>query len=175
MAKGEQAYLNMARFSTEDADRLNALKAKGDENSSESQSIVRRYPEAAAQAGELSRHITAHIIARISKGGGDTLAAECCRQRCAEIRRGLGYDDAPEVERLLIDRIVVTWLHLYNVESIRQSDGMTLTKAAYYHKIASLAQSDHVRALTALTKVRRLALPAVQVNMTTGNQLNVAG
>ena len=174
MARGEEALLNLACFSKEDAERLDALDPKGGSTNPEALASVRRYPDAAARAGELSRHIGARIIRRLT-AGAETTTAECIRQRCAEIRRGLGYDDAPELERLLIDRIVVTWLHLQNVESVRQADGLTLTKAAYYDKAASLAQTDHVRALTALAKVRRLALPAVQVNMTTGNQLNVAG
>ncbi len=173
MATGEEAILSLAGFSDEDAERFDALASKS-KGGSEQLAILRRYPESAARAGELSRHVAGRIIARMSSGK-DSIEAECFRQRCAEMRRDLDYDDAPAVERLLIDRIVVTWLHLQNVESIRQAGDMSLAKAAYYDKAVSLAQADHVRALLALAKVRRLALPAVQVNMTTGNQLNIAG
>jgi len=173
MATGEEAILSLAGFSEEDAKRFDALASKS-RGGKEQLTILRRYPAAAAKAGELSRHVAARIIGQMSSGT-DSIEAECFRQRCAEIRRDLGYDNAPGVERLLIDRIVVSWLHLQNVESIRQKTDLKLSQAAYYDKAVSLAQADHVRALLALAKVRRLALPAVQVNMTTGNQLNIAG
>ena len=173
MAKGESAYLRLVEFSEEDADRFEELTSAGKRGGPEIRAMLAKYPATSAKAGELSRHIAGRIIKRVAPGD-DSFVAECIRHRCAEIRRDLGYDDAPAVERLLIDRIVVTWLHLYDVESIRQSEGKTLTQAAYYNKAASMAQADHVRALVALAKVRKLALPAVQVNVTSGNQLNVA-
>ena len=173
MATSEWAVLSLAGFSEEDAERFDALASKS-KGGKEQLTILRRYPAAAAQAGELSRHVAARIIGRMSTAS-DSIEAECFRQRCAEIRRDLHYDEAPAVERLLIDRIVVTWLHLQNVDSIRQGGDLSLTKAAYYNRAVSLAQADHVRALLALAKVRRLALPAVQLNVSTGNQLNVAG
>lgn len=174
MATGEEAILRLAEFSEEDANRFDDLASAGKGGRWEQRAILGRYPATAAKAGELSRHIAARIIKRLA-GDADSFMAECFRHRCAEIRHDLGYDDAPAVERLLIDRIVVTWLHLHDIESVRQAEGLSLTKAAYYDRAASLAQADHVRALTALAKVRKLALPSVQVNVTTGNQLNVAG
>ena len=173
MATSEDAVLNVAEFSRKDAERFLTLTIERT-GEDEKRAILSKYPEVAAQAGDLSRRIGAHIVKRVA-GGGDNVMADCLRQRCAAMRGDMGFDDAPAVERLLIDRIIVTWLHLYNVESVRQAEGLSLTKAAYYDRAASMAQADHVRALTALAKVRKLALPSVQVNLTTGNQLNVAG
>jgi hypothetical protein len=89
------------------------------------------------------------------------------------------HDDSSELERLLIDRIVVTWLHVQRAETDRAAvrNGATLSKAAFYHKEASRALADHVRAVTALARVRRLLRPSVaQVNIAAagGQQVNLA-
>ncbi len=174
MATNEEPILRLAEFTDGDAKRFRALSSEGKRGGAEMLAILRRNPLAAAKAGDLSRHIGAKIITRLAGGDAESVTAECFRQRCADLRRELGYDDAPAVERLLIDRIIVTWLHLHDVESSRQVEGLTLGQSAFYDKAVGMAQSDHVRALLALAKVRKLALPAVQVNVTTGNQLNLA-
>jgi hypothetical protein len=86
------------------------------------------------------------------------------------MRIDLGFDDAPEIERLLIDRIVLTWLHLQHVEYRRSAQWSTgdssHARLSFYDRATERAQADHVRAITALARLRKLRLPNVaQVNI----------
>lgn len=95
------------------------------------------------------------------------------------IRHGLGFDGAPMLERLLIEQIVTCWVRVSVAELLYShinNGSQTLAKASYWDKHLEGAQRRYLRAIEALARVRRLKLPAVQVNVAQSGarQLNVA-
>ena len=100
------------------------------------------------------------------------------RHGIAKMRASLGEEDAPLIERLLIDQVILCWLNLNWVQRSHagiMANSVTLTAGAYWEKRLSMAQARYLKAIETLAKVRRLskAMP-LQVNIG-GQQINVAG
>jgi len=51
-----------------------------------------------------------------SLAGDSVLVQEVIREDLAHRRRALGYDEARDLERLLIDQVILTWLHYYRMQ-----------------------------------------------------------
>ena len=79
------------------------------------------------------------------------------------------------LERLLVERIVMCWLHLYYAEAIyiQSMSELTLRQAEFHQKRITLAHNRYLSAIRTLAQVRRLGVPAVQVNIGE-QQVNVA-
>jgi hypothetical protein len=159
----------------DDYARLSKLASKTTEAArSERREIMKRNPDLALRLGDAARHLETQVIE--SFGGGAVLS-DALPEKCRAMRRELGYREGSELERLLIDRIVFTWLRVQVAENDRQAstNGTTLKKAAFYHNEASRALADHTRAVTALARVRRLLRPSIaQINIAAdgGQQVN---
>jgi hypothetical protein len=92
-------------------------------------------------------------------------------------KRALGYAAAPPLEKLLIEHVALCWLRLQRVEqrySAVMAQSITLTMGDYWERRLSAAQRRYLRACETLARVRRLRLPALQVNIGE-KQVNVAG
>ena len=88
-------------------------------------------------------------------------------------------DAAPPLEKLLIEQILVCYLNLYALEinsAGKLCASHTTEMGLYWDRRLTGAQRRFTRACEALAKVRRMKLPAVQINVVTegGRQLNVA-
>lgn len=74
-----------------------------------------------------------------------------------------------ELERLLIQQVVVSWLHLgyidYQYSAVLTSPDMSIKRGDYWERRLNAAQRRYLRATETLARVRRLQLPAVQVNI----------
>ena len=74
-----------------------------------------------------------------------------------------------ELERLLVQQVVIAWLHLgyveYQYSAMTTETGLTMKRAEYWEKRLNAAQRRYLRATETLARVRRLQLPAVQVNI----------
>ena len=167
----------------EDRERLvELLQARDKKRSAERRRLLAKHPELAAVVGDGSRVTETALIAAGTEnigGVGDALG-EAAKYKCDAMRRELGHAEASELERLLIDRLVATWLHVQHVESLRTSrwrGGGELTHLTFYDREASRANTDFLKACTALARVRKLLRPTVtQVNIATqgGQQVNMA-
>lgn len=73
------------------------------------------------------------------------------------------------LERLIIGQIVGCWLRLSFVEYAygrgTAEGNFNMAQGAYWEKRVSAAQRRYLRAVESLARVRRLRLPAVQVNI----------
>jgi hypothetical protein len=83
------------------------------------------------------------------------------------------------LERLLIEQIAVAWLDWDIVQQAYTNNvvvsGHSLNSGAYWDRRVTSAQARYLRAMEALARVRRLAMPMpLQVNIG-GQQVNVAG
>lgn len=101
------------------------------------------------------------------------------RHKLRGLREGLGYDSAPVLERLLIKNISVCWLRLSLAEAALSSamkGAYNLKNVAQLDESLAAAQKRFTRACEALARVRKLKLPAVQINVAAegGKQVNLA-
>lgn len=74
-----------------------------------------------------------------------------------------------ELERLLIQQVILAWLKLayteYHHEHFLTNGNTTIKVADFWERRLSAAQRRYLRACETLARVRRLNLPAVQVNI----------
>ncbi len=121
--------------------------------------------------GDLARLNRDALIAMLA--GENLLVQESTRSKVDLLRAELTGPNATPLERLLVERIVSCWLHLHYIEWCAQKEGRTIPLATYYQRSLSFSQKRYVDAIKALAVVRRLALPALQVNIAK-DQVNVA-
>jgi hypothetical protein len=112
---------------------------------------------------------------KVASGEKALFTQELFRRQCTALTRDLAGPDPTPLERLLVDRIVLCWLHLHYAENIyvQAMHELTITQATFHQRRLSLAQSRYLSAIRTLAQVRRLQVPAVQVNIAE-QQLNVA-
>lgn len=107
-----------------------------------------------------------------------TVGREGLMAQAAAMRDGLGYKTSPDLERGLIEHVVLCWLRLQKAEysySQALGDSLPLTVANWWERRLDKTHGRYLRACESLARVRRLARPsAVQINVG-DQQLNVAG
>jgi hypothetical protein len=107
--------------------------------------------------------------------GDDALLAAALRRHLATLREELGGPAAAPLERLLAERIACCWLALQEADRrALHREGLSLAQATYYDRRLDRAQRRYLAAIKALAVVRRLGLPAVQLNVA-AQQVNLAG
>lgn len=112
---------------------------------------------------------------------GDSPGALEILQRVRRAKQAeLGFQAAPPLEKLLIEAVVLAWVAYTNTERHAASvwnGSHTLSVGEYWDKRVSAAQRRYLRAVETLARVRRLQLPAVQVNIAEQqiNQVNASG
>jgi hypothetical protein len=94
-----------------------------------------------------------------------------------ELKRDFGYEDAPPIEKLLIDQIIVCSVQLQKTQlqyGTMQREGLSISSANFWERRITMANSRFLRACETLARVRKLGRPGmVQVNIG-AQQLNVA-
>ncbi|MBT7082548.1 MAG: hypothetical protein HN929_13995 [Chloroflexi bacterium] len=91
----------------------------------------------------------------------------CVETGMAQQKNDLGYQDAPALEQLLIDNIVLCWLrlHVVEIEVSKNTQGShTLSAGRYWDQRLSVAQMRYLRAIETLARVRKTNV-AIQVNI----------
>jgi len=91
-------------------------------------------------------------------------------------RRELALPTDGPLERSLVDHVALCWMRLQATEQVysgRMAQSLTLPQADYWDRHLAAAQRRYLRAVETLAKVRRLRLPALQVNIGE-KQVNVA-
>lgn len=123
-------------------------------------------------------HLAELIV--IKNAGATAGFQECWKHRLQGLKKDLGYDDAPLLEKLLIQQAALCWLKLNLVElsySSMMSQSITLTLGMYWEKRLSASQKRFTRACETLARVRKLSrnTPALQFNIATsgGQQVNL--
>jgi hypothetical protein len=105
---------------------------------------------------------------------GNPVIREAAGRKATELRAELAGPNPTPLEKLLVDNVLVTWPHLYRLEDVcARKDGMPLALGLCYQKCITAAHKRFLAAMKALTEVRRLVLPAIQVNIAK-KQINVA-
>jgi hypothetical protein len=135
----------------------------------------------AAQSGMTpvkASNVTLQEVALIiAQSGQPETVRAATRLDMDSIKAGLGYDSAPELERLLIDHIALCWFRVGEAEAAYSGAvhfSESAAKAAYAEKRLSACVLRYTRACEALARVRRLN-NGVTVQVNVANQQIVAG
>ena len=92
-------------------------------------------------------------------------------------RRDLSRPQDGPLETMLVEHVALCWLRMQMMEQKytgATSQDMTLALADHWERKLSSAQRRYLRAAETLARVRRLALPVMQVNVAE-KQVNIAG
>lgn len=120
-------------------------------------------------AGDMVEQAARHLI---SKSAGTYAVKASMTAGWDQMQLDLARPSDGALERLLVQQVVVAWLHLgyieYQYSAMTTETGLTMKRAEYWERRLSAAQRRYLRATETLARVRRLQLPAVQVNI--GNQ-----
>jgi hypothetical protein len=115
-------------------------------------------------------------LTRIDKfSGTNRLVREALARKLDLLRAELSGPAPTPLEGLLVERVMACWLHLHHLEvTYALMEGRSLGPRAYYRRSLSAARRRYPAAAKALALVRKLAVPALQVNIA-DKQINVAG
>jgi hypothetical protein len=183
----DQANLTPAKTTKLDGlDAIAAIIRKVDrdnpkpEDVNELRALLRRSETHWQVAGDLMERARRNAIDAMNWGKSKTVVRESMEEGMNRIRDQLGFAKAPMLERLLIEQVVTAWVRLSLCE-IKYSHNMSgssvgIPEADYWDRALSAAQRRYLRAIESLARVRRLKLPALQVNVAQADakQLNVA-
>ena len=92
------------------------------------------------------------------------------------VRDEMGYHHAPIMERLLIENIITAWLHVQFCHSqlMFRSEQGRIPVIEFWERRLTMAQRRYLSACETLAKIRKMAIPALQLNIG-DKQVNVAG
>ncbi|MCA9925542.1 MAG: hypothetical protein KC421_24395 [Anaerolineales bacterium] len=128
--------------------------------------ILSQVPEGAVIFADLVRLNRDVLVEKIIKGKSSQIALEI---QIKQMQTELGYKDSSLLERMVIDNIIDSWLHLQHVQHYLNywlnRTGSGWDAAAYWEKRMDTAQRRFLRACTALTRIRKMQVTAVQVNI----------
>ena len=138
-------------------------------------SMLDTKPQVARALCNLAQQNADKVLKTIVSG---TLGFEAVTRDMQLMREDMGYTTAPELERTLIDHVVLCWLRLQRAElAYTQVFGATVTleQARHWERKLAATQTRYLRACETLARVRRLSRSApLQVNIG-AQQANVAG
>ena len=130
------------------------------------------YSGADVLGGNLAKMATDALLRTFS--GDDLLTRETISKKMAELRNELGGPNPSAVERLLAERAVCCWLHLYKLEhGYGSRPSITPEVGEYYQRCLDRAHKRYLSALKSLAEVRKIGI-TVQLNIAR-KQVNVAG
>ena len=99
-------------------------------------------------------------------------AKTCVREKMRQMRVELGWTESSEMERILIERIIATWLDLYFAEVVYyQWKGGSIPEGKYKQYRIDRSHRRHLSAIKMLATIRKMALPlmvniAAEIKMT---------
>ncbi len=128
--------------------------------------ILKGSPELAWQIMNFARFAEWHFIKEMFKD--ENLASkEVMKRQLAAMREEIAGANPSPLERLLAERIVLTWLQIQLFEGLYASSmvkSMTLAQGSYYQKRLDHAHRRHLSAIRTLAQIRKMG-PAVQINI----------
>jgi hypothetical protein len=106
--------------------------------------------------------------------GKDVGFREAVRRKLELLRADLLGENPTPVERLLAERVAACWLQVQDAElRAAQARDATLRQAEFHQKRMDAANRRLLAAVKTLALVRKLAVPALQINVAK-RQVNVA-
>lgn len=160
----------------EDAEHQNTMRLlkraqEGDEKTRPEMKawLVKNAPDGIQQAQDFARDALLRAMS-----GKSILLEEDTRHQMKALHARLAGKSPSPLETLLVERIVTCWLHLHYYETLaaQSMKDQSLRQSEAHGKRIEQAHRRYLSAIKALAQVRRLELPAVQVNI--GQHQNIA-
>jgi hypothetical protein len=133
--------------------------------------LINRTPGAWETAGNLAIRAENGLVSVAA--GTDEMLTEALTRKLATLKKELG--GATPLERLLVERVVACWLHVYYIDALyaNRLNEITWAQSEYFQRRQDRAHRQYLLAIRTLAQVRRLLVPAVQVNIG-AHRLNVS-
>jgi hypothetical protein len=146
--------------------------AKGDRSClPEIRALLTEDPEFLEDVGSPARWFQGIILKKLDKQ--HLLVGEAVRQKLDKLRSELEGPNPTPIERLLAERVCLCWFIMYYYETnYATAEDLLISQADYHQRKIDKAHARFLSALRTLAQVRKLALPALQVNIAR-NQVNV--
>jgi hypothetical protein len=105
--------------------------------------------------------------------GGNLLAREAVLKRIDQVRAELEGPNPTPIERLLAERASLCWqIANWHESTFINSEGMSLGQADHHQRRIDKAHRRFLSAVETLARVRKLAVPVLQVNVARNQQIN---
>lgn len=114
-----------------------------------------------------------YCAAESNIAGDDLVIREAFRRKLDEVRDELAGPDPTPMERLLADRAAWCWAEVNIRQSAYEnSDNLSIRQAEFHQRRIDAAHRRFLSAIKTLATVRKLALPALRINVAQ-NQVNL--
>jgi hypothetical protein len=115
-------------------------------------------------AGNLATQVQATLVRQAA--GTNLFFKEGMEAKMDRLRTDMAGPDPSPLERLLADRIALCWLSLHDFEvRFAQAKDLTIKQADHWQHRINCAHRRYLSSIKTLATVRKLALPALQVNI----------
>lgn len=152
------------------------LVQKANEGDEEANRALWQKLDAEGRANDFVRGITDNGYQTRELREKSLVTRTAFQRKMKQMRQELGVETASPLEKLLIERIVLCWYHLYDVElsyTRQMRESISLEKATYYQKALDRAERRYQEAVKSLAVLRRLQVPVMQINIGE-KQVNIA-
>jgi hypothetical protein len=174
------AYKNaLVSSETQAVERVNALLPAvnaGDQDArDELRAVLEETPALWSDLGNLGRQAEIALV-RVA-AGENPVVREAIIRKLDLLRRDVAGTNPSILERLLADRVAISWLSLTVTEGTYHQAlerGLSQSDDTFHQQRIERAQRRYLAAIKALAQVRKLGVPAVQVNIS-DKQIIVAG
>jgi hypothetical protein len=118
--------------------------------------------------------VTQKALLQLVAGEKNLVVQESITRKCAALTEEMAGPIPSPPERLLVERSVLCWLHLHCAEATYVTiTALSIRQAEFHQAQISKAHARYLSTIRTLAQVRRLGVPAVQVNI--GPQQVIAG
>src|SRR3712207_1392138 len=146
------------------------LAEKGQEDAvPEIRQILNEHPDLALRFVDVA-HIAEDALIEVMTKEGDLAAKELIRCQLEAMKEEVAGKNSSALERLLSERVVVTWLEVQCFEALYANNmrKLTIAQAEYHQKRLDRAHGRHLWAIRALAQIRKL------LKVTAITQINIA-
>ena len=178
MQKGITSMTEVHGASERGQEAVTALLTKAEQGDRTVLPALRAYmalaPSHWEKMGDLATAARIGLIHQVA-GERNLVRQEAIARKCVALAQELAGPTPSPLERLLVERIVLCWLHLHYAEGLclQMKEG-TFQQEEFHQRRISKAHARYLSAIRTLAQVRRLGVPAIQVNVGQ-QQVNVAG
>jgi hypothetical protein len=128
---------------------------------------------AQSYGGDLSQ-ITERLLCT-AVAGNDIPFREAIKLKMKTLRQDLAGPAVTPLEALLIDRIVICWLQVQTADLAHaKGEAQTIALETFQLRRQDSANRRYLAAIRSLATIRKMALPALQINLGQ-NQFNLTG
>lgn len=159
------------RFPDEVLELQSLLKKANRENPTTADRVelarfLERHPNVWRYVGDLMDQATLNLIHTMP---GSAVTQETLTAAVAHLPNELTLPGDGVLESMLIQNIVLCWLRLAYVEylytSVTLQEGQTTARIEHWEGRLNAAQRRYLRAIESLSRVRKLSIPAMQLNI----------